>query len=111
MTAATEPFDDFDRLSPTALADWVGRRAAEVVGVAAGELPFYRDRFAAAGLDASSFSGLDDLPRIPILRKGDVVGLQRTAPGGGDSGIERLGGSAGRIVTVSSGTTGTTFLT
>ncbi|MGH9042517.1 MAG: phenylacetate--CoA ligase family protein [Acidimicrobiia bacterium] len=110
MTTATEPFDDFDRLSPAGLRDWVAGRAAEVVGVAAAELPFYGDRFAAAGFDASGFASLDDLARIPILRKADVVALQRRTAGGGATGIERLGSAAGRIITVSSGTSGTTFL-
>ena len=107
----TEPFDDFDRLSPAALAVWAGRRAAEVVQVAATDLPFYRDRFATAGFDPATFAGLDDLGRIPVLGKADVVALQQRAAGGGDTGIERLGRASGRIVTVSSGTSGTTFLT
>ncbi|HEY3240669.1 MAG TPA: hypothetical protein VGL92_13950 [Acidimicrobiia bacterium] len=53
--AGTEPFDDLDRLSPTGLAGWADGRSAEVVAVAGAELPFYRERFAAAGFDASSF--------------------------------------------------------
>ena len=110
VTGRTEPFDDFDCLSPAELRLWAGRRAAEVVQVASAELPFYRHRFSAAGFDPATFAALDDLGRIPVLRKSDVVALQQRAAGGGDTGIERLGRASGRIVTVSSGTSGTTFL-
>lgn len=34
--------------------------------------PFYRARLEAAGLDPATFGGLADLPRIPILRLGDL---------------------------------------
>ena len=105
----TEPFDDLDRLSPSALAGWADGRSAEVVAVAAAELPFYRDRFAAAGFDVGSFRGLADLGRIPVTRKPDIVVRQHEARGAA-AGIERLGTTPGRIVTVSSGTQGTTFL-
>ncbi|MGH8971920.1 MAG: hypothetical protein ACRD0C_01775 [Acidimicrobiia bacterium] len=106
LSLATEPFDDLDRLSPAGLEDWAGGRAAEVVGVAGAELPFYRERFAAAGFDTAPFSGLADLGRVPITRKRDILALQRDGTGG----VERLGSTPGRIVTVSSGTLGTTFL-
>lgn len=106
----TEPFDDLDRLSPTGLARWADQRSAEVVTVAGTELPFYRDRFRAAGFDPASFQGLGDLGRIPVIRKHDIVARQHAARGAA-AGIERLGTTPGRIVTVSSGTQGTTFLT
>lgn len=105
MAPATEPFDGLDRLSPTELRAWVGGRAGEVFA-AATEVPFYRERFAAAGFDPASFRGLDDLDRVPRMAKADVLGLQRA----GRPGVERLGTTPGRIVTVSSGTQGTTFL-
>jgi len=107
--ALIEPFDDLDRLSPEALGGWWATRLSEVLTVAADELAFHRSRFAAAGFDPAAFNGLDDLARVPIMRKPDVLAAQR---GAGDlaAGIERLGSTPGRIVTMSSGTSGTSFL-
>ena len=109
MTAFVERFDDFDRLGPEELARWWVSRFGEVLAAAVAELPFHRDRFAAAGFDPASFKSLDDLSRIPIMRKADVLAAQKAA-GALDAGIERLGQTPGRIVTMSSGTSGTSFL-
>jgi len=104
-----EPFDDLDRLSPAALDGWWAARLAEVLAVAADELPFHRDRFAAAGFDPETFATLADLAAVPLMRKADVLAAQRAA-GALGAGIERLGPTPGRIVTMSSGTSGTSFL-
>ncbi|MEW6472048.1 MAG: AMP-binding protein [Actinomycetota bacterium] len=110
MTAEfPEPFDDLDRFTPPALAGWWTERFREVLAVAAAELPFHRDRFDAAGFDPAEFRSLDDVGRIPIMRKADVLAAQRAA-GALGAGIERLGPTPGRIVTMSSGTSGTSFL-
>jgi phenylacetate-CoA ligase len=39
-------------------------------------VPHYRQRLAAASIDPARFSGLADLGRIPISRKGDLQGLR-----------------------------------
>ena len=104
-----EPFDDFDRLSPEALDEWWAGRLAEVLTIAAGELEFHRRRFADAGFDPGAFKTLDDLASVPLMRKADVLAAQR-AGGALAAGIERLGPTPGRIVTMSSGTSGTSFL-
>ena len=104
-----EPFDDFDRLAPDDLAQWWAARLGGVLAVAGAELPFHRERFAAAGFDPASFTTLDDLRRVPLMTKADVLAAQR-ASGAQSAGIERLGPTPGRIVTMSSGTSGTTFL-
>jgi phenylacetate-CoA ligase len=104
-----EPFDDFDRLSPAGLDEWWSGRLGEVLSVAAAELDFHRDRFAAAGFDPATFKGLEDLARVPLMRKADVLAAQRER-GALGAGIERLGTTPGRIVTMSSGTSGTSFL-
>jgi phenylacetate-CoA ligase len=110
MTSAfAEPFDDLDRLTPEALDGWWAGRFAEVLTVAQDELPFHRKRFAAAGFDPAAFKGLDDLAAIPLMYKADVLAAQR-AEGALGAGIERLGPTPGRIVTMSSGTSGTSFL-
>jgi phenylacetate-CoA ligase len=104
-----EPFDDLDRLSPEALDGWWAGRFAEVLTVAAEELEFHRRRFAAAGFDPAAFKRLDDLAAVPLMHKADVLAAQR-AEGALGAGIERLGPTPGRIVTMSSGTSGTSFL-
>ena len=109
VTGGPEPFDDLDRLSAEALDGWWARRLADVLTVAAAELSFHRDRFAAAGFDPAAFSTLADLAAVPIMRKADVLAAQR-ASGALGAGIERLGPTPGRIVTMSSGTSGTSFL-
>jgi phenylacetate-CoA ligase len=107
--AGPEPFDDLDRLTPDGLATWWADRFGEVLAIAAAELAFHRDRFSAAGFDPATFRSLDDLGRIPLMRKADVLAAQRAA-GALEAGIERLGSTPGRIVTMSSGTSGTSFL-
>jgi phenylacetate-CoA ligase len=104
-----EPFDDFDRLSPGDLDGWWAGRLAEVLTVAAAELDFHQRRFAAAGFDPATFRSLADLPSVPVMQKADVLAAQR-ARGALGAGIERLGPTPGRIVTMSSGTSGTSFL-
>ncbi|HEV3364259.1 MAG TPA: AMP-binding protein [Acidimicrobiia bacterium] len=108
-TGFAEPFDDLDRLSPEALAEWWAGRLGAVLRVAAAELPFHRQRFADAGFDPAAFKGLDDLAAVPLMRKADVLAAQRSG-GALAAGIERLGPTPGRIVTMSSGTSGTSFL-
>lgn len=104
-----EPFDDLDRLSPQELDGWWAGRLAGILAVADAELEFHRRRFAAAGFDPAAFQGLPDLAAVPLMRKADVLAAQRTA-GALAAGIERLGPTPGRIVTMSSGTSGTSFL-
>ena len=77
--------------------------------MAAAELSFHRERFAAAGFDPAGFTSLGDLAAVPLMRKADVLAAQR-ASGALGAGIERLGPTPGRIVTMSSGTSGTSFL-
>src|SRR5579872_6698209 len=62
----TEPFDDLDRLSPDALQRWWTRKLKRALRVAFEELPFYRERFAAAGSHPKEFRTLDDIRKVPI---------------------------------------------
>lgn len=106
-----EPFDRLDTLSPAALRAWWTRRVKRVLEVAMAELPLYRERFGAAGLDAASFRRLEDLDRLPILRKQDLLDVQarrRSHRLGIERVPERLQAAT---LTLSSGTIGTTFVT
>ncbi len=109
VTAPVEPFDGLDRLTPSELEAWWTRRLRRVLRTAAG-LPFYARRFAAAGFDPDTFDGLDRLAGLPLFTKAEVMAEQRVS-GGHRIGIERMGTKPGRAITMSSGTSGTSFLT
>jgi len=49
------------------------RRLRALVRVAAAGSPFYREWFAKAGVDPASIQTLDDLPRLPLLNRGQLV--------------------------------------
>ena len=108
IDADTQPFDVLDRMSPSELTEWWQQRVGDVVR-AAGNLDFYRPRFEAAGFDPSTFETLDDLRRLPLFRKDDVLAEQRRT-GRALAGLERLTPDGRAILTMSSGTKGSTFL-
>ncbi len=75
--SVAEPFDELDSLSSAALDKWWIRRLRKVFTLAAERLPFYRDRFRAAGFDPARFRTLDDLRAVPISNKSDLLAIQR----------------------------------
>ena len=110
MSGAFEPFDELDTLSAGELERWWTRKLRRVLRLAAAELPFYRERFEAAGFDASRFRTLADLSDVPVFDKQAVLAAQRDA-GRHVFGIERLTpGRTANTVSLSSGTAGTTFI-
>lgn len=56
-----------------ALRDYQDVRLREIVRHAARQVPFYARRFAEHGVDVEGFRGLDDLARLPILTRSDIV--------------------------------------
>jgi phenylacetate-CoA ligase len=71
----------------------LGARLAATVRHAAAHAPRVRRMLADAGVDPASIRGLDDLARIPVLRKDDLPRLQAEEPPfGGLAGVpvERL---------------------
>ena len=64
------------RQPPEALAELRDRRVRRIVAHAARAVPFYRRKFAEAGLDAREIGGADDLWRIPCISKEEL----RTVP-------------------------------
>jgi phenylacetate-CoA ligase len=105
-----EPFDRLDTLSSAALRRWWTGRVRRVLEIAVAELPFYAEKFAAAGFDVQRFQSLDDLDQLPTFRKQDMLAWQ-TERKCHRLGIERRIDRSGETFTVSSGTIGTTFLT
>lgn len=66
-------------LSRDALRALQERRFARVME-RAWQVPFYRDRWTAAGLEPSDISGLDDLARVPSFSKDDLMASVAAAP-------------------------------
>lgn len=105
-----ERFDDLDAMTRPQLERWWEERLGQELDVAYREMPFYRTRFDAAGFHPGMFRHLDDLALVPSFDKDDVLAAQRRS-GSAWVGLERLPADAGDVaVTMSSGTTGTTFL-
>lgn len=110
-TTPAEPFDRLDTLTPQALRRWWTKRVRSVLEIAMSELPFYQSRFGAVGFDVKSFRSLDNLVHLPTFRKKDMLAWQAEQRSHA-LGIERRSTPRlGETLTVSSGTSGTTFLT
>jgi phenylacetate-CoA ligase len=105
--AVAEPFDDIDRLSRDALARWWTRKLKRALQIAFEELPFYRERFIAAGFDHARFRTLEDLRKVPICNKEDLLSFAR---GGGVQQAYTAGPASPMTASLSSGTSGTTFV-
>ncbi len=66
----------------------LGRRLAGLVRHAAARAPAFQRRLEAAGVSPDDVRGLEDLPRVPVLRKDEIPGLQAAQPPfGGLSGV------------------------
>jgi phenylacetate-CoA ligase len=75
---------------------------ASVLARAAGHLPALGDRLRAAGLEPSELTGIEELDRIPILTKDDLVEVQAAAPPfgnllGADAAVRRIFQSPGPL--------------
>lgn len=62
----------FERKSQEAIAEYQLERLQHVVRVAAERVPFYRHRFREVGFEPGDLKSLDDLKRLPILRRRDL---------------------------------------
>jgi phenylacetate-CoA ligase len=75
---------------------------ASVLAPAAEHLPALGDRLRAAGLEPSELTSIDELDRIPVLTKDDLVEVQAAAPPfgnllGGDAAVRRIFQSPGPL--------------
>ena len=103
------PFRDdftrhFQRLSRDALR--AGQeRAFQKLMRRAWTVPFYADRYRAAGIEPGDIHGLDDLPKLPTFSKADLMAsLARHPPFGDFHGAEI--GKQTMVLHTTSGTTG-----
>lgn len=104
LNALAEPFDDLDRLSPAALERWWMKKLRRAFRIAHDELPFYRERFDAAGFDPSRARTLDDFRAAPLCTKEDLLAAARSRKSNVVGPDTRL------TVSLSSGTAGTTLV-
>jgi phenylacetate-CoA ligase len=77
-------------------------RIASVVAAAAERVPPLGDRLRAAGLEPGELTGIDELDRIPVLAKDDLVEVQAAAPPFGgllaaDAAVRRIFQSPGPL--------------
>jgi phenylacetate-CoA ligase len=77
-------------------------RIAAVVAPAAERVPAFAERLRAAGLGPSELTSIDELDRIPILTKDDLVEVQAAAPPfggllGADASVRRIFQSPGPL--------------
>jgi phenylacetate-CoA ligase len=62
------------------MPDPIYRDVARSYAAAAERAPGLKARFSAAGFDPSAVAGLDDLSRLPVLKKEELLALQRADP-------------------------------
>lgn len=62
-----------DRAPADRIRRYQERRLRLLVRLVAARSPFYRRWFAASGVDPASIRGLDDLPRLPLLTRADLM--------------------------------------
>ena len=65
-------WDQVETLPPGELRALQLERLRQTVARVAGKVPFYRERFAAAGVTADAIRSLDDLRRLPMTTKADL---------------------------------------
>ena len=103
-----QPFFDWTKsLSRDELRHVQENRFAEVIA-RAWDVPFYRRRWSAVGLEPGDISGLDDIEKLPPFSKSDLMASVEAAPPFGDyHGMDSLGDGE-RPSTVFHTTSGTT---
>jgi len=71
--AAVEELARTEWTGAEALREYQDVHLRETVRHAARNVPFYSRRFAEHGVDVAGFRGVDDLPRLPILTRADII--------------------------------------
>lgn len=104
---------DFDRLrrevwgvsemTRPQVLDLQNARLRKVVRFANEQIPYYRERFAAQGVDAAAIRSVGDLPRLPIFERRELQeqpSERLRAPGLSKFALERSSGSSGAPVEI-----------
>ena len=85
-----------ERSDPEQLRDYQESRLRRMTEHAYGTVPHYRDTMDSLGLKPSDMRGLDDLPKLPVLRKEDArrLGKRLRSSGVRRTALARAGTSA-----------------
>ena len=77
---STSVLDAMDKASPKERRGYLEGRLKELIGYAYKMAPAVRARFDEAGVAPSAVSTMGDLEKLPILRKDDLITLQKADP-------------------------------
>ena len=92
--------------APGAIVARQDRRLTQILAFASEHVAYYRGRFSALGLRVQDIKGQQDLPRLPILSKHEVIEhfhelrAQALPQGTGIAGVVRSSGTTGQPVSV-----------
>lgn len=94
---------DTQFLSPKRLAEWQLPLVKQVIDHAAGKIPYYQEKFRAAGFTAASLTSFADYAKVPCLTKTDLRNYSKEfidPTYRGPLSSKTTGGSTGQAVTV-----------
>ncbi len=75
-----EYFDDLETMSLSARAEYQSRKLAETIENAYRYAPAVRETFDRTGISPGQIRSVKDLERVPVLRKTDLISLQKQHP-------------------------------
>jgi phenylacetate-CoA ligase len=87
----------FERMQEGEKRAWIFQRVKRIVDYAVRNIPFYTDLYREKGFDPASLNSFDDISRIPIIRKTDLLEYElrdRSNPGAAGY-LVNTGGTSG----------------
>lgn len=105
MKSGREHFDPIETWPQERLVELQWKQLTAVLRYAYKHLPFYRQRFTAAGIHPNDIKTFDDFRRIPLITKADLI-HEISETQSCQIGIEALGSHPLRNIIMTSGTLG-----
>jgi len=75
-----EYFDELETMSPESRERYLNQRLSETIDHAYRNAPEFKARLDKAGVNPAEIRSIKDLEKIPIIRKNDLIEVQRTNP-------------------------------
>jgi phenylacetate-CoA ligase len=85
------PLHPAERLDRVALAEWQGRKLRELLTAIDGRNPFYTRKLREASIDPAALRYPDDLPRVPVTTKAELLADQEANGPWGTALTEPIG--------------------